>query len=155
MLGTPSGGLVDVDLDSPEAVCLAPHVLPETGATFGRASKPRSHFLYIVPEAVGVNGEASDRKPSQASRLVALASSVDFFHTPEGKAFARVRVGEHIETASVKSGAFRDWLVRAYRQAEKRIAVVRVVSCTPRTITFIEAKESYAKDTSDKATSNK
>jgi P4 family phage/plasmid primase-like protien len=44
-LGTPSGGLVDVDLDCMEAVKLAPLFLPAT-ATFGRASKPRSHWLY-------------------------------------------------------------------------------------------------------------
>lgn len=46
LLGEPSGGLVDVDLDSPEAVRLAPHFLPPTLAVFGRASKRRSHWLY-------------------------------------------------------------------------------------------------------------
>lgn len=50
LLGAPSGGLMDVDLDAPEALRLAPHLLPETGATFGRASNPRSHFLYIAPD---------------------------------------------------------------------------------------------------------
>ncbi len=44
-LGLPSGGLVDVDLDSDAAVELAPLFLPET-ATFGRASKRKSHWLY-------------------------------------------------------------------------------------------------------------
>lgn len=46
LLGEPSGGLVDVDVDAPEAVSLASHFLPATGAGFGRASKPRSHWLY-------------------------------------------------------------------------------------------------------------
>ncbi len=48
LLGAPSGGLVDVDLDSPGAVALADSHLPPTGAVFGRAGKPRSHRLYIV-----------------------------------------------------------------------------------------------------------
>jgi RecA-family ATPase len=48
ILGEASGGLTDADLDCHEAVELAPKVLLETGAVFGRASKPRSHHLYRV-----------------------------------------------------------------------------------------------------------
>lgn len=51
ILGPPSGNLVDVDLDTPEAVELAPTFLPVTW-TFGRKSKPRSHWLYLVPEGL-------------------------------------------------------------------------------------------------------
>src|SRR5262249_51470909 len=51
LLGENSGGLVDVDLDSSEAISLAPHFLPATGAIFGRMSKPRSHHLYRVKPA--------------------------------------------------------------------------------------------------------
>ena len=51
VLGARSGGLVDVDLDCDEAVRLAPYFLPTTTAVFGRASKPRSHFLYRVADA--------------------------------------------------------------------------------------------------------
>jgi len=47
ILGSPSGGLTDIDLDCPEAVQLAPHFLPKTDAIFGRKSKPASHYLYI------------------------------------------------------------------------------------------------------------
>jgi hypothetical protein len=46
LLGEPSGNLIDIDLDCPEAVSLAPHFLPETLAIFGRTSKVRSHYLY-------------------------------------------------------------------------------------------------------------
>lgn len=46
MLGTPSRHLVDIDLDCPEAIELAPYYLPATW-TFGRPSKPRSHWEYI------------------------------------------------------------------------------------------------------------
>src|SRR4051812_29754833 len=37
LLGEPSGGLTDADLDSPEAVLLAPAFLPDTSCRFGRA----------------------------------------------------------------------------------------------------------------------
>ena len=40
------GGLVDIDLDSPLAVALAPHFLPPTPCRYGRESKRNSHFLY-------------------------------------------------------------------------------------------------------------
>src|SRR5205085_1430288 len=46
LLGSLSGELIDIDLDSPEAVILAPYFLPPTGAIFGRDSKRRSHWLY-------------------------------------------------------------------------------------------------------------
>ena len=46
LLGEPSGGLADVDLDCPEAVALAAHTLPQTGTIFGRAGSPSSHWLY-------------------------------------------------------------------------------------------------------------
>jgi hypothetical protein len=51
-LGRRSGGTVDTDLDCPEALVLADLYLPETGAIFGRSSKPRSHRLYIAIDAV-------------------------------------------------------------------------------------------------------
>jgi hypothetical protein len=51
-LGDASGGLVDVDLDCPEAIAIADLYLPVTRAEFGRRSKPRSHRLYLAPGAV-------------------------------------------------------------------------------------------------------
>lgn len=46
--GPQANGPIDVDLDSKEAVYFAPRFLPSTPAIFGRAGKPRSHYLYIV-----------------------------------------------------------------------------------------------------------
>jgi hypothetical protein len=46
ILGSASGGLCDVDLDSPEALAAADFFLPPTGFVFGRAQKPRSHRFY-------------------------------------------------------------------------------------------------------------
>jgi len=49
LLGAPSGNLVDVDLDSPEARQLADALLPPTPVVTGRPSSPRSHRWYICP----------------------------------------------------------------------------------------------------------
>ena len=50
-MGPKSGGLVDVDLDCIEAMTLATYFLPPTAAIYGRASKPKSHFLYRSEDA--------------------------------------------------------------------------------------------------------
>lgn len=51
LLGEPSNWLIDVDLDCDEALQVAERFLPKTGATFGRMSKPKSHWLYYCPNA--------------------------------------------------------------------------------------------------------
>jgi hypothetical protein len=48
LLGEPSGGLVDVDLDCEEAVAAAGYFLPDT-FVYGRQKRPASHRLYICP----------------------------------------------------------------------------------------------------------
>jgi Bifunctional DNA primase/polymerase, N-terminal len=55
-LGKASGGLRDVDLDCIEAVKLAPYFLPETNLIYGRASKRRSHWLYICSDEPELKG---------------------------------------------------------------------------------------------------
>ena len=46
LLGEPSNGVVDIDLDVPEAVRLAPYFLDPTGWRFGSAGSLESHWLY-------------------------------------------------------------------------------------------------------------
>jgi putative DNA primase/helicase len=53
ILGDPSSSLVDVDLDCQEALALAPEFLPAT-FTFGRASKPASHWLFTLKPPGGI-----------------------------------------------------------------------------------------------------
>ena len=48
LLGVPSDGVVDVDLDTPEAVALAPDFLPPSACVFGRESRRASHYEYRV-----------------------------------------------------------------------------------------------------------
>jgi hypothetical protein len=51
LLGHPSGCLVDLDLDCPEAIRLAPNLAPVTGLTWGKPSTGIGHYLYrISPE---------------------------------------------------------------------------------------------------------
>src|SRR5262249_24498459 len=51
LLGEPSAWLVDVDLDSLQAVQLAREVLPATTWPNGRQSNPESYWWYFSPEA--------------------------------------------------------------------------------------------------------
>jgi Bifunctional DNA primase/polymerase, N-terminal len=46
LLGEPSRGLVDVDLDVGSAVVIADLLLPEKTLTYGRKNNPRSHRLF-------------------------------------------------------------------------------------------------------------
>jgi len=48
LLGAPSDGLTDVDLDWREAAALAPKFLPATSMKSGRKSAPRSHWWYLA-----------------------------------------------------------------------------------------------------------
>ena len=48
ILGSPSGGLTDVDLDVPATIDCAPYFLLPTPAVYGRKSKRKSHWLYIT-----------------------------------------------------------------------------------------------------------
>jgi hypothetical protein len=48
LLGAPSSGLLDTDLDCAEAVAAAAELLPVTGWISGREGSPRSHWWYRV-----------------------------------------------------------------------------------------------------------
>jgi hypothetical protein len=63
-----------------------------------------------------------DLHPSQATRLVdlALTTSIELFHTPDGEAYATIAVEGHRETWPLKVKAFRRWLARLFYQAEDK-----------------------------------
>lgn len=61
LLGEPSGGLTDVDLDNAEAIGLADHILPHTNAVFGRPGAHRSHRLFY---ASGVGMSVAFKDPA-------------------------------------------------------------------------------------------
>ena len=69
-LGPNSGGLTDIDLDSSEAVAIAPSLLPDTACIFGRASKRASHRLYVTTMGDRINKAAIQSKdPTSESKV--------------------------------------------------------------------------------------
>lgn len=50
LLGEPSRGLIDIDLDGAEAMRLRDHFLPPSRMQTGRAGRPRSHRWFIVDD---------------------------------------------------------------------------------------------------------
>lgn len=71
VLGEASGGLVDVDLDCPEAIELADRFLPATGAVTGRPSALRSHRWFISD----VPATKQFRDPKTKEMIVELRST--------------------------------------------------------------------------------
>jgi replicative DNA helicase len=66
-LGAASQWLVDVDLDTREAIDLAPRFLPSTGSMFGRPGKPRSHWLYYAKGAEAIR--VQQQLPTDTKRV--------------------------------------------------------------------------------------
>jgi len=103
LTGTRSNGLVDVDLDCPEAVRLAPYFLPPTNMMHGRRSKPRSHQWYVVK---GTLPKTQQYEDSDGSMLVELRSTGGQTVVPpsiheSGEAVERVSCGEPVVIESL------------------------------------------------------
>ncbi|WP_171473413.1 bifunctional DNA primase/polymerase [Frigoriglobus tundricola] len=73
-LGAPSGGLVDVDLDCPEARRAAPHLLPRTAMIGGRQSAPNSHYFYVAADPPAKASDAL-KDPVTGAPLLELRST--------------------------------------------------------------------------------
>lgn len=86
------------------------------------ASEINDALLELVPHALGAAQELSAPRRSQADELVALAldSGVVLFHTPDGDAYADVRVIDHRETWPVRSKGFRRWLARLFYETHDK-----------------------------------
>jgi hypothetical protein len=82
---------------------------------------------------------------SQATVLVALAeaANVEPFHTPEGEPFAAFHIGEHRETAPIKSKRFRRYLARLYYEAKKAAPSAQAVQDA---LGVLEAHALYASE---------
>ena len=76
-------GVVDIDLDCPEAAAVARYLLPQDTAIFGRQGSPRSHYLYSCKDA----GEGLRLKDGEGKVTVELRSQ------PGGKACQTVMPG--------------------------------------------------------------
>jgi hypothetical protein len=73
-LGEASGGLVDIDLDALETWQLAAHFLPQTNMVFGRASKPRSHYIYKCVGELPKSTKFADKTESAGDVLLEVRS---------------------------------------------------------------------------------
>jgi hypothetical protein len=125
ILGQPSGGLVDVDLDCPEARQLAPALLPPTGMIHGRPSSPRSHYWYVAssaPEGT-VRHEAPDGSTIVELRSTGGQTVVPPSVHPSGERLEWASAGEPalVDVAlldrSVRLIAAGVLLIRAWRAA--------------------------------------
>ncbi len=57
------------------------------------------------------NGEdRKEKKKKQAEILAEIAEEVEFFHTPEREAYARIKIDDHYEIYPVRSKDFKYWL---------------------------------------------
>lgn len=72
LLGEPSGGLTDVDLDAPEAIAAAPYLLPQTDMVHGRASRPASHWWYVI---TGDEARTTRYRDPHGATLIELRST--------------------------------------------------------------------------------
>lgn len=71
ILGAASGGLCDIDIDNERLLKAAALILPRTGAVFGRTSRRRSHWLYIVEAPIPT------RKPRGLGLELRCATAAD------------------------------------------------------------------------------
>lgn len=93
LVGEPSGNLVDVDLDCPEAVKLAPVFLPATSRTHGRPSNPSSHWWY-VSQGVQTTRYEDERGIFLELRGTGTQTALPPSVHPEGESFVWSAEGE-------------------------------------------------------------
>jgi Bifunctional DNA primase/polymerase, N-terminal len=84
ILGEPSGGLVDVDLDAEEAAKVAGRFLPPT-LTSGRESSPHSHWWYVSPDVETIKFKDVDRRMLVELRSTGCQTIVDPSVHPSGE----------------------------------------------------------------------
>ena len=128
LLGAPSGGLVDVDLDAPESVAAGRHLLPDTLRS-GRESRPVSHCWYLCDPLLptrrfGMPGRGDDRcvvelRGTGAQTLVYPSTHPDGdrYVWDEGE-IARISGGElseRVEDVAVAALLARNWPGRGGR----------------------------------------
>lgn len=75
LLGEPSGGLTDIDLDAAEARGCADALLPRTGSVFGRRSTPRSHRRYYADPLEPTRKFVDPTRPDEEGMLVEIRST--------------------------------------------------------------------------------
>jgi hypothetical protein len=62
----------------------------------------------------GASKNESSGKPSQATKLVALAANAELWHDADANGYATVNLGDHREHHPIRSKVFRLWLARGF-----------------------------------------
>ncbi|HVO24462.1 MAG TPA: AAA family ATPase [Candidatus Margulisiibacteriota bacterium] len=120
LTGERSGGLVDVDLDVPEAIAAAPYRLPETDMVHGRASSRASHWWYDAPGT-----ETVRRRDPDGTTLVETRSSggqtvvPPSLHEDTGELIHWERTGEPARASAETLARARDWIASAAMLARR------------------------------------
>jgi hypothetical protein len=110
LLGAPSGGLTDVDLDHAMARSLAAKFLPATNARFGRAGAETAHWLYYSVDAETQAFSNPLKKEGEKAHLVEIRSTgaqtvfPNSMHRDSGE---RIEWAEDGQPARVDSAALR------------------------------------------------
>ena len=93
VLGPSSGGLTDVDLDCPEAIAIAPYILPQT-AIFGRSSARDAHWLYKT-DLAEADFEGDDEKQTEDDKATIKITDKFRFHNEKDKksTIVELRIG--------------------------------------------------------------
>lgn len=72
LLGKPSGGLIDVDIDHPLAHAFK-HLLPPTGMIHGRSGNPSSHYWYKADGIIPATTQFKD--PTSGKMIIEIRST--------------------------------------------------------------------------------
>lgn len=95
LMGAPSEWVVDVDIDSIEALKLAPQLLPKT-LRFGRKSNPASHYLYRARGAITRKWTDADGRMIVELRSTGCQTMMPGSTHPSGEPVEWVDAGEAI-----------------------------------------------------------
>ena len=119
-------GLVALKSEDPEAFEVLRADLKEAGCR-----------VCALDEAMNNEEGAKGRSPTQADILISLPGIVQLFHSPDGRAFAELRIGDHRETLPVRKKEFRAWLSRKFYEQTQSVPNSEALK---RAIDLIEAK---------------
>jgi len=110
LLGEASNGLVDVDLDTDEAIALADEFLPPTLMHSGHQSRPRSHAWYRVTDSIPESSQFRDTDKRMLLELRATGQTVipPSLH-PSGETYAWEGP---LEPAAVTKAQLQDGVAR-------------------------------------------
>jgi hypothetical protein len=94
----------------------------QTRETYNPPRKNGAESQRNASAAVSKPAAVKKIEESQATQLLKMVEGVEYFHSPEGRAYATAEVNSHFETHLIRSRAFRMYLSRRYYR-EKRNAL--------------------------------